>query len=182
LGARPLLKHQDLVELIRAGVPSQGGVWADLGSGEGAFTSALAELVGASAMIFSVDRDRSALARQQNARGHRFAQAPTSVVQGDFSEPLDLPQLDGVVMANSLHFSEDKAPVLKLVHSYLKPGGRLIVVEYDVDKGNPWVPFPFSFSTWGRLAVENGFSNPELIGRHESRWLRGLYSAVSIRQ
>jgi SAM-dependent methyltransferase len=133
-------------------------------------------------MIFSVDRDRSALARQQNARGHRFAQAPTSVVHGDFSEPLELPPLDGVVMANSLHFSEDKAPVLKLVHSYLKPGGRLIVVEYDVDKGNPWVPFPFSFSTWGRLAMENGFSRPELIGRYASRWLKGLYSAVSTRQ
>ena len=51
LGPQPLLKHQDLVELIRAGVPGPGGVWADLGSGDGAFTSALAELVGASAMI-----------------------------------------------------------------------------------------------------------------------------------
>jgi len=157
-------------------------VWADLGSGDGAFTSSLAELVGASALIFSVDRDHSALARQQTARGHRFAQAPTSVVLGDFREPLELPPLDGVVMANSLHFTDDKAPVLKLVHSYLKPGGRLIVVEYDVDRGNPWVPFPFSFATWSRLAVASGFSKPVLIGRHESRWLRGLYSAVSTRQ
>jgi SAM-dependent methyltransferase len=157
-------------------------VWADLGSGAGAFTSALAELVGASAMIFSVDKDHAALARQQQARGSRFAQAPTSVVLGDFTEHLDLPTLDGVVMANSLHFTEDKVPVLKLVHSYLKPGGRLIVVEYDVDRGNPWVPFPFSFATWTRLAQDNGFSAPALIGRHESRWLRGLYSAVSTRQ
>jgi SAM-dependent methyltransferase len=133
-------------------------------------------------MIFSVDKDRSALARQQKAPGHRFAQAPTSVVLGDFREPLELPPLDGVVMANSLHFTDDKAPVLKLVHSYLKPSGRLIVVEYDVDSGNPWVPFPFSFATWSRLAVASGFSKPVLIGRHESRWLRGLYSAVSTRQ
>jgi SAM-dependent methyltransferase len=168
--------------LIRKGVPGPGGVWADLGSGDGAFTSALAELVGASAMIFSVDRDRSALARQQRAGGHRFAKAPTSVVLGDFTEPLDLPPLDGVVMANSLHFTEDKAPVLKLVQSYLKPAGRLIVVEYDVDRGNPWVPFPFSFASWKGLARDNGFSEPELIGRYESRWLRGLYSAVSTRQ
>ncbi|HSP18339.1 MAG TPA: methyltransferase domain-containing protein [Myxococcaceae bacterium] len=163
-------------------MPGPGGVWADLGSGDGAFTSALAELVGPSALIFSVDRDRSALARQQKARGQRFAQAPTSVVLGDFTEALDLPQLDGVVMANSLHFTEDKASVLKFVHSYLKPGGRLIVVEYDVDRGNPWVPFPFSFATWQTLAQKSGFSAPELIGRHESRWLRGLYSAVPTRQ
>jgi ubiquinone/menaquinone biosynthesis C-methylase UbiE len=163
-------------------VPGPGGVWADLGSGDGAFTSALAELVGASAMIFSVDKDRSALSRQQTARGSRFAQAPTSVVEGDFTEPLDLPPLDGLVMANSLHFVADKAPVLKLVRGYLKPGGRLIVVEYDADRGNPWVPFPFSFITWKRMAVANGFGEPALIGRHESRWLSGLYSALSTRQ
>jgi SAM-dependent methyltransferase len=104
------------------------------------------------------------------------------VVLGDFTEPLDLPPLDGAVMANSLHFTEDKAPVLKLVHGYLKPGARLIVVEYDVDRGNLWVPFPFSFEAWKRMSPENGFGEPELIGRHESRWLNGLYSAVSTRQ
>ena len=176
------MKHDDLVGLIRAGVPGTGGVWADLGSGEGAFTNALAELVGPSALIFSVDRDRSALARQQEAQGSRFAQAPTTVLHADFAEPLDLPPLDGVVMANALHFVERREPVLALVHGYLKPEGRLIVVEYDADRGNPWVPYPFSFATWRRLAVANGFSAPEMIGTHPSRWLNGLYSAVSTRQ
>ena len=85
-------------------------------------------------------------------------------------------------MANSLHFLADKRPALSLVHGYLKPGGRLIVVEYDVDRGNPWVPYPFSFETWRGMAVENGFGEPDLIGRHPSRWLKGLYSAVSLRQ
>jgi len=163
-------------------VPGPGGVWADFGSGEGAFTNALAELVGPSALIFSIDRDRAALSRQQAAGGSRFAKAPTRVMQADFREPIDLPSLDGAVMANSLHFVADKAPVLALVHGYLKPGGRLIVVEYDVDRGNPWVPHPFSFETWKPMAVAAGFSEPELIGRHPSRWLEGLYSAVSVRQ
>jgi hypothetical protein len=31
---------------LRDGVPEPGGVWADLGSGEGAFTLALADLLG----------------------------------------------------------------------------------------------------------------------------------------
>ena len=176
------MKHAELVALIRDGVLAPGGVWADLGSGAGAFTNALAELVGPSALIFSVDIDRSALARQQAAGGRRFAQAPTTVLHADFTEPLDLPPLDGVVMANSLHFLVDKSPVLELVRGYLKPGGRLIVVEYDVDSGNPWVPHPFSFSTWKKMAVAAGFSEPVLIGRHPSRWLSGLYSAVSARQ
>jgi SAM-dependent methyltransferase len=108
--------------------------------------------------------------------------APTRSIHADFTRPLELPPLDGVVMANSLHFVRQKGPVLALVHGYLKPGGRLLVVEYDVDRGNLWVPHPFSFETWRRLAVENGFSEPVLIGRYPSQWLRGLYSAVSIRQ
>ena len=176
------MRHEELVALISGGVPGPGGVWADLGSGSGAFTNALAELVGPSAMIFSVDKDRSALAHQQGAGGSRFAKAPTTVLHADFTEPLDLPPLDGAVMANSLHFLPDKAHVLGLVHGYLKPGGRLIVVEYDVDSGNPWVPHPFSYSSWKRMAVASGFSEPVLIGRHPSRWLGGLYSALSVRQ
>jgi len=129
--------------------------------------------VGPAARIIAVDRDRSALAR---------VAAPATTVHGDFTQPLELPPLDGAVMANSLHFVRRKEPVLALVHGYLKPGGRLLVVEYDVDRGNPWVPHPFSFETWKRLAVENGFSEPELIGRYPSQWLQGLYSALSIRQ
>ena len=167
------MNRSDLVTLIRDGVEGPGGVWADLGAGTGAFTGALAEVLGPTAQLIAVDKDRSALARLS---------APARTIAADFTQPLDLPPLDGVLMANSLHFLRHKEPVLSLVHGYLKPGGRLLVVEYDVDSGNPWVPHPFGFETWKRLAVENGFSEPALLGRHPSQWLRGLYSAVSVRQ
>ena len=38
--------HSDHVRLLRDGVPQAGGVWADIGSGGGAFTLALADLLG----------------------------------------------------------------------------------------------------------------------------------------
>jgi precorrin-6B methylase 2 len=38
-----------------------GGTWADLGSGGGAFTLALADLIGPQGVIYSMDRDRYAL-------------------------------------------------------------------------------------------------------------------------
>ena len=60
----------------------------------------------------------------------------------DFTRPLDLPPLDGIVMANSLHFTADKGPVLEQVRSYLVPGGRLIVVEYNASQGNRWAYYP----------------------------------------
>jgi len=84
-----------------------------------------------------------------------------------------------VLMANSLHFVRDKPPVLGLVRATLKPGGRLIVVEYGTEHGNPWVPFPFSFPTWEKMAADAGFESTRLLRTIPSRHLGSLYSAVS---
>ena len=84
-------------------------------------------------------------------------------------------------MANSLHYVRDKAPVLKSVVSMLRPGGRLIVVEYEGDRGNPWVPHPFTFETWKRLASEAGLQGTELLSTVPSRYFGSMYSALSRR-
>lgn len=174
------MKHEDHVNLLNGGVPGPGGVWADLGSGEGAFTLALADLLGPSGTIYSVDKDRGALREQERAMRSRFPSVTVHYLAADFSRPLDLPPLDGIVMANSLHFVRDKGPVLGLVRSYLRPGGRLVLVEYNADRGNMWVPHPLSFGTWAALAERNGFANTHLIARVPSRFLGEIYSASSI--
>jgi len=75
----------------------------------------------------------------------------------------------------------DKAPVVDLVRGYLKPGGRLVLVEYNADRGNPWVPHPLSYLTWERLAADRGFAETRLLERLPSRFLREIYSALSLR-
>lgn len=171
------MEHEDHVDLIRDAVGP--GVWADLGSGDGAFTLALADLLGPGARILSVDRDAGALRRQRQAMVARFPGAAVDYVAGDFTRPLDLGPLDGVVMANSLHFVRRKEPVLELVRAALVPGGRLVLVEYDADRGNPWVPHPLSFETWERVAVAAGFTGTRLLARRPSRYLGAIYSALS---
>src|SRR5262249_26975073 len=148
-----------------------GGVWADLGSGAGAFTLALADLTGPDGQIYSVDRDRGALREQERAMHARFPNNPVTYLAADFTRPLDLPPLDGVVMANSLHYQRDKGPVLQLARRYLKPGGRLLLVEYNADRGNPWVPHPISYTTWEKLAARNGFADTRLLAAVPSRFL-----------
>jgi len=152
-------------------VQERGGRWADLGAGEGAFTLALAELLGPDAQILAVDRDRGALRALDGRVETRVA---------DFTKPLDLHDLDGVVMANSLHFVRDKEPVLRSVRSMLKPGGRLIVVEYGADRGNPWVPYPFTYPQWETMAARAGFKSTVLLKTIPSRWLGSMYSALSL--
>ncbi len=84
-------------------------------------------------------------------------------------------------MANSLHFVKEKDPVLARVRAMLRPGGRLLLVEYDTDRGNTWVPHPLSFESWRVLAGKNGFAEAELLATHPSRFLRRIYSASVVR-
>ena len=57
------------------------------------------------------------------------------------------------------------------------PGGRLVVVEYDADRGNPWVPHPISFARLDGLVRAAGFGERELIHRVPSRFLGSIYGA-----
>ncbi len=174
------MNHKDHVYLLQKGVPRSGGIWADLGSGSGAFTLALADLIGPTGQIYSVDRDRGALREQERAMRASFPDTTIHYITGDFTRRLDLPLLDGIVMANSLHYVPQKDPLLQLVRSYLRPGGRLILVEYNTDRGNMWVPYPLSYRTWETLARQNGFAQTQLLATVPSRFFSEMYSALSL--
>jgi ubiquinone/menaquinone biosynthesis C-methylase UbiE len=175
------VNHADHVALLAGGVrQDEGGTWADLGAGTGAFTLALADLLGPHGVIHAIDRDRRALAELRSAFVSSLPRADLRARVGDFTRRLDLSDLDGVVMANSLHFVEEKIPLLALVRGYLKHGGRLLLVEYDSDRGNDWVPYPLTFARWRDLASEAGFIETRKLATVPSRFLHAIYSAVSI--
>ncbi len=175
------MEHKDHVYLLEGGIPGPGGVWADFGSGTGAFTLALADLIDPGGVIHSIDRVAGALRQQEREMQRRFPAVEVHYITADYTRPLDLPPLDGVVMANALHFQRDKGPVLRRILGYLRPGGRYILVEYDADQGNPWVPYPLSFRTWRELAPREGFTEPQLLATVPSRFLGRIYSALSLR-
>ncbi len=174
------MNHADHVALIREGVSGGGTTWADLGSGSGAFTLALADLLGAEGTIHSVDRDESALRQQARAVAGRFPEVVLRQHAAEFSQSLDLPQLDGIVMANSLHFVRDKQAVLSALLAHLREGGRFVLVEYDTDQGNQWVPQPLSYRAWEELAAELGLRETRRLASVPSRFLGSIYSALSI--
>jgi ubiquinone/menaquinone biosynthesis C-methylase UbiE len=184
--------HADHVRLLRDGVrlaserraAGENGVWLDLGAGTGAFTLALADLLPAGSTIHAMDRDRGALdeleRRYRRRRGDKTVDLRTHVA--DFSAALPFADVDGVVMANSLHFVRDKAPTLRLVRGVLRTGGGLLLVEYDSDRGNQWVPYPISFETWREVAVASGFTEPTLLDANPSRFMGRIYSAFAMRR
>ena len=175
------MDHTDHVALIRGGVEGAGPRWLELGAGEGAFTLALADVLGPGARIVAVDKDRRALETWRHGwpAGSRRAAVETRV--GDFTQTMPAGPFDGVLAANSIHFVRKPDAVLAAIRDVLAPGGRFVLVEYDADHGNPWVPHPISFATWQRVAPAAGFSDPRLIHRVPSRFLNAIYGALTER-
>ena len=171
------MNHADHVALIRSGVEGAGPRWLELGAGEGAFTLALADVLGPAASIVAIDRDRRALEAMRRHVADRFPEASVETRVADFTRGLPAGPFDGVLAANSLHFVASQDAVLAAIHAALVPGGRFVLVEYDADRGNPWVPHPISFERWRRIAPSAGFAEPTLIHRVPSRFLNAIYGA-----
>jgi ubiquinone/menaquinone biosynthesis C-methylase UbiE len=173
------MNHADHVNLLRAGIPTPGGVWADFGAGTGAFTLALADLLGPDGTIHAIDQNGAALRSQQDALRTRFPTTTVLYHVADFRRPLDLPPLDGLVIANALHFQREPEPVVHLLRSYLRADGRFLIVEYNIERGNYAVPYPIPYSTWQKLAQAAGFAHTKRLATRPSRFLHEIYSAAS---
>ena len=118
----------------------------------------------------------------------RFPATRLTTLIADFASdgPLPLGELDvldGLVAANSLHFLAPgrQVPVVRSLAAQLRPGGRFVVVEYDADRGNPWVPHPFSYRSWEGMALAAGLAGTRQIGRVRSGFLGAIYAAESRR-
>ncbi len=170
---------EDHIALIAPSAARPGGAWADLGSGTGAFTIALATLMGGEGKILSVDKDARALREQERVLRARFPRLAVEFVARDFTTLTGVSDLDGVVMANSLHFQRDAEGLLERLKGWLRPDGTLIVVEYDIELPNPWVPHPVPYRRFVGMAEAAGFTGARLLAVRPSRYHRRVYSATA---
>jgi ubiquinone/menaquinone biosynthesis C-methylase UbiE len=177
-----LVNHADHVQLLEKGINrDSGGVWVDFGAGSGAFTLALRDIAGPDTAIIAIDRDRASLQMLRATMERLFPGTRLRLLQADMAGHLTLPPLDGIVAANAIHFVPlpDQTTLLRRWRSYLKPEGRLIVIEYDADSGNRWAPYPMSYAAFRETARAAGFTEPELLGSRPSQWLGRIYSALT---
>lgn len=173
------MNHKDHMALIEKAVHKPLGIWADLGSGAGAFTLALRDMAGPEVEIYSVDKYAPSLDDQEKAFEEMFPGSKIHYLHMDFTEDMPLPLLDGILMANSLHFLKDQDKYLLKLHRYLKPNGTLLLVEYNASEGNAWVPYPISFEKFEMLAEKTGYEKPKFLKSIPSHFLNEIYSAVT---
>ncbi len=152
------MTHEEMIALIRAAVPRSGGTWADLGAGDGNFTRALGAVVGSTGTLYAVDRD---IANRPSIAGVHWLKA-------DFTLPMELPILDGILMANALHFVKDQVAAIAHICGYLRHGGRFVLVEYDLKRPVSYVPYPVPFERFERLAQAAGLNEITRVSERRS--------------
>ncbi len=139
--------------------------WADLGSGDGLFSKALLSLLPAGSIIYAIDKTAFA-----------FSDPGIQFLKIDFEkEVLPLPLLNGIMMANSLHFVKDKLSLLQQLKKNLLPRAVFLLVEYDTTIANRWVPYPLSYSSAGNLFKQAGF---DLMEKNKER--PSVYNSANI--
>jgi SAM-dependent methyltransferase len=165
--------------LARAVAPGPG-TWADLGAGAGTFTRALADILGPGSTIYAVDHDPDAIAAlERTARVDGVQIVP---IVGDFTRALPLPgaapgTLDGILLANALHFVPEPARVLQSLVRWLRPGGSVVLIEYDRRRANRWVPYPIEKGRLAEIAELAGLAAPVIGGSMPSRFSGEIYIA-----
>jgi ubiquinone/menaquinone biosynthesis C-methylase UbiE len=166
------------VRLIEQGVEKtpEPQRWADLGAGKGLFTEALAKLLAPKSIVYALDRDENELKEVPVQSGDVVIKP----IKKDFvREQLGLEKLDGILMANSLHFVKEAIPFLAGLKKQLNPGGRVMLIEYDRESATPWVPFPISFNVLKTIYLKAGFTSLKELDHHPSVFNRvNIYSAL----
>ena len=159
------MKVADAIALIKPAFTHkiQGSIWADLGCGTGTFTAALASLLGVGSKIYAIDRD------SQRVKSPTESDTEIEFIKLNFvDDTLPVRNLDGILMANSLHFVKDKSEFIERIKSHLKVDGRMIVVEYERNKSTPWVPYPMALNNLVKIFSACGFSRIEKISEKDS--------------
>jgi ubiquinone/menaquinone biosynthesis C-methylase UbiE len=147
----------DAIDFIRPGVKKDVSTWADIGAGSGLFTMAICNLI-PDVQVYAVDKNPHMLWSLEPSGGSKI-----SVVEGDFKHSLDLPEVNGMIMANALHYASDPIDVLNNVIDHLLPGGIFLLIEYESFQPNQWVPFPVSFEKFQVACSSIGLQEPVLV-------------------
>lgn len=108
---------------------------ADIGAGSGLFSPHLAKAVSPGGKVYAVEIDQG-LVDHIAKRANELALSNIEPVLGLYTDPnLPARNLDVAFIFDVLHHIEHRAAYLKNLVRYLKPEGRLAIVDFHPDRG-----------------------------------------------
>ena len=167
----------EAIKLInKTKIPSHSVKWADLGCGSGLFTAALLTLLPTGSSIYALDKIDNFQVNIDDKK-----QSNVQFIQKDITDfPLPFKELNGFIMANSLHYIPSPEEYLIKLKSYLVPHSQIVIVEYDTDEpAGQWVPYPISYSKLQSICLSLSKNKISKIGTYSSVYgNNNLYAAL----
>lgn len=116
----------------------KGAVVADIGAGVGYFTWRLAERVGPSGVVYAEDIQQEMIDQLKRNMSDRHLSNVRAVLGGVEDPKLPKDSLDLVLLVDVYHEFSEPEKMLDRIREALKPGGRLVLLEYRGE--DPAVP------------------------------------------
>lgn len=164
------MQLSEAIQFIQCDVLTHAPVskWADLGCGSGLFSTALAHYLPQGSTIYAIDHKPAT-----RIPGHGI-----HIFDLDFVvDPLPFGQIDGILMANSLHYVNDQSAFVQKLENHTR---NLIIIEYDIEKPVPtWVPYPVSYRKL--LTYFPGMQVKKISERPSAYGQGNMYSALITR-
>ena len=114
---------------------------ADVGAGTGLFTVPFAEAVGLEGRVYAVDVAPEFVDNvERRARAQGLGNV-VGIVNTQRSALLPPESVDLVFLADTYHHFEQPAEMLRSIHDALRPGGELVVIDFEREPGvsSSWV-------------------------------------------
>jgi ubiquinone/menaquinone biosynthesis C-methylase UbiE len=122
---------QRVPDVLAAMAIGEGSRVADVGAGRGFFTVRLAEHVGSAGLVYAVDIDETSLNRLRG-RVETDGLLNVEVIRGVADDPrLPSGVVDAVLVVDAYHEMTEYGAMLAGMYAALKPGGRLVMLDYQ---------------------------------------------------
>ena len=128
-------------EIVAAIGIAPGETVADVGAGTGAFLDHLVEAVGPEGHLFTCEISIRFVERLRELADERGYDNVTTVYSSFTSATLPAASCDKIVHVDTYHHFDDHQAMLASMFEALKPGGEMIVVDFDrvEGKSREWI-------------------------------------------
>ena len=116
---------------------------ADLGAGSGYFTRRFVEAVTETGKVYVIDVEPEALKYVEDSliHTHRPFEAEFILARPD-NPKIPVESVDIIFVCNTYHHLEDRTVYFRNTRSSLKPGGRIVIIDYYHDDRSGELGFP----------------------------------------
>ena len=159
------LKIDEVIEKLQL---KPGDIVADVGSGSGAFSIPMARAIGPNGTLYAVDIDQEMIDFVGD-RAKKAGLENVRIVLGEYADPkLPVRDLDVAFFHRVLHMIELRQAYVNAVAKYLKPDGRIVIIEKEPEESNNWMWLRRSDVDSWMAAI--GFYPAERFGVFDDKW------------